>query len=135
MTILQTWLRELQLARKGGVRLQPAATRGRPWNARIVLAGDWSGASMRGCLRLTPDAAGAVLANFNVSPPELEGDFTAFVLSLDGGNGSNSTGRLPADQDADGVEEFAFDILLTPQNGTEDLLFGGILPVIGRITL
>lgn len=131
----ESWLQRLKAAGKGGIRLDAnPATRGRAWSMPVVLPADFTGATMRGQIRLEPDAAGAALAEFAVSGPVVADGTSTFTLSLDAGTGANSTGILPADADADGAEDFPFDILLPPDGGTEELLVGGILPVVGRIT-
>lgn len=126
-----TWLRALAAAGKGGIRLE-GASRGRAFTLLVHLAGSWTGATMRGDVRIRPDAA-AALSVFTVTGPVVANGYSTFTCTLAAGTGANSTGVLPADTDLDGVEEFPFDLLLTPSGGTEELLLGGVLPVTGRI--
>lgn len=134
--MFETWLAELARAQKGGVRL-PAARRGSAWSQTIVIAGDRSTATFRGAVKAQPDAADPPLAAFTVSTPAYDAgtDKTTVAISLVAGTGAGSTGILPADGDGDGVEDFPFDVLMTPSGGTEELLLGGVLPVAGRITV
>lgn len=126
------WLRELKRARKGGVRLH--ASRGRKHELVINLPGDWTGATLRGEVRASPDA-GSVLATYSVTGPVVGSGRSVFTCSLAAGTGSDSTGVLPPDSDMDGVAEFPVDLLLTPLGGTEELLLGFELSLIGRITV
>lgn len=131
MATFEPWLAQLAAAGKGPVTLY--ATRGRAWRTTITLAGNWTGATMRGQIRLEPDAA-ASLASFTITGPVVVGDSTQFTLSLAAGAGANSTGVLPADSAGENFIELPFDLLLTPSGGVEDLLFGGNFILIGRIT-
>ena len=132
-TTFDPWLRALRDAEKGPVVLTQA-TRGKAWEHAVAMAGDWSGSTMRGEVRSYPDAEGDPLATFVVSGPVIADGYSTFTLSLAAGNGENSTGNLPADSDADGIERFPFDLLITPSGEEEELLFGGFLPIRGRIT-
>ena len=127
------WVRQLAAARKGPVTF-PAASRGRAYATAITLNGDWTGATLRAEARLYPDAGGAPIVTFGVTGPVVASGASTFTLTLAAGSGANSTGAFPADADLDGVEQFAVDVLLTPDGGTEDLLFGGVLPLLGRVT-
>lgn len=128
MTTFDEWLRGLGAAQKGPVTL-PAASRGRVWNTSIALPGDWTGATLRGEIRLDPDASPALVA-FTVSGPSVGGGESLFSLSLT----DAQTSSLPSDSDGDGIEYFPFDLLLTPSGGDEELLFGGTFTLLGRIT-
>jgi hypothetical protein len=127
-----TWLKRLGQMKKGPF-LPNGASRGRPWSADLVIPGDWSTATFRGEIRSQPDA-GSVLASFAFTTPVFSGGQTTLTMSLASGTGANSTGSLPSDNDFDGVEYFPFDVLAN-FGGTEDLFFGGLLPVAGRITV
>ncbi|TYC93055.1 hypothetical protein [Novosphingobium sp. BW1] len=100
----------------------------------VSLPGDWTGATMRAEARLYPDAAGDPIATFAVVGPILDGDLSTWTLSLAAGSGADSTGAFPSDADLDGVERFAVDVLLTPSGGSEEILFGGVLPLLGSVT-
>jgi hypothetical protein len=131
-----TWLSELDRAGKGGVSLRPAI-RERSWVLRVSFSGDNSAATFRGEVRISPDTTGDPLAAFSFSTPEYDSelDKTSVSVSLAAGTGANSTGSLPSDDDANGVEEFPFDILMTPSGGAEEVLIAGVLPVLGRVTV
>jgi hypothetical protein len=129
-----TWLRELASAMKGGIRL-PAASRGRLYELAINLPGDFTGATMRAEVHSAPDAA-PVLATFAVTGPVVAAGVSTFTFTLAAGTGANSTGVLPGDDDIDGVEEFPVDFLLNPAGADpEELLFGAVLPLTGRVTV
>ncbi|WP_288413869.1 hypothetical protein [uncultured Novosphingobium sp.] len=132
-TQFDEWLRQLAAAEKGPVPFKNM-TRGRLWRQDIYLPGDWSGATMRAQIRLYPDAPGDPLVTCNVFGPDLVGDTTKFQLQLGAGSAGNATGALPADGSGEGVAQFAIDVLLTPAGGVEDLLFGGVVTVLGRVT-
>lgn len=129
------WLREMQRAKKGGIRLK-RVFRGLAFSHTISIPGDFSAATFRGQVRLSPDTTGTPLAEFTFSTPTYDVDTgrTLVTYSLAAGDGANSTGALPADGDGDGIEEFPFDILATPSGESEDMLFAGIMPVIGIVT-
>lgn len=133
MSSFDDWLAELKAAGKGPVTLR-TCTRGREFEYSFALAGDWTGATLRGQVRLEPDAAGDPLVTFTCSTPAVASGYSIFTISLASGVGANSTGILPASPLGDGAAEFAFDLLITPAGGDETILFGGVLPVIGRIT-
>lgn len=126
-TTFDEWLRQLGTAGKGPVTL-PAAVRGEPWSRPIELEGDWTGSALAGSIRVAPDSA-TVLASFTVTGPVVAAGFTTFTLSLSGAQ----TGGLPDDSDGDGVEPFPFMLRFTPSGEPEELLFGGILPVLGAV--
>lgn len=134
--MFETWLHELTLARKGGVRLS-GIRRGSAWSQSIVISGDYSGATFRGSVKVAVDADDPALASMTFGTPTYSAETgkTTVTMSLAAGTGANSTGSLPSDSDGDGVEDFPFDVLMTPSGGTEELLFGGVLAVIGRVTV
>lgn len=134
-TQFDEWLRQLAAAQKGGVTF-PAATRGRQWLQNIILPGDWTGYDMKAQVRLYPDAPGDPLATCAVNGPYLVDGDTTFQLRLDAASAPNSTGSLPADSELEGIVQFAIDILLTPKTGggAPELLMGGVLPLLGRVT-
>jgi hypothetical protein len=134
-TQFDDWLRALAAAQKGPATF-PAASRGRAYSTTISLQGNWTGAAMRAQVRLYPDAPGTPVATFAASGPVLTSDtsgqpLSTFTLSLN----AAATAALPADSDIDGIEQFAVDVLLAPSGGAEDLLFGGVLPLLGRVTV
>ena len=133
-TPFDEWLRQLAASGKGGFTL-PAATRGRKYSFGFQATADFTGATLRGEVRLAPDAGGAALATFTCSGPTVALGVTTFTIVLLAGTGANSTGILPADGDGDGLVELAVDVLLTPSGGVEELLFVAKLPVLGRVTL
>jgi hypothetical protein len=132
ITQFDEWLRQLAAAQKGPVTF-PGASRGRKYVTTVSLPGDWTGATMRAQARLRPDAAGDPIATFAVTGPVVAAGVSTFTLTLTAGAAAGSTGAFPADSDLDGVEQFAVDVLLT-SGGVEELLFGGVLPLLGRIT-
>lgn len=131
-TTFDDWLRHLGVARKGPLRL-PAATRGLAWSEPIRLSGDWTGATLAGAIRMAPDASGAALASFTITGPVVAGGYSTFTASLAAGTGANSTGILPGDDDLDGAVELPFSFLITPSGGAQQLLVGGVFPLLGKV--
>ena len=127
-TTFDAWLAELAKAQKGPVTLQ--IDRGIPFVYSLALDGDWTGSALIGSIRLAPDTVDPVLVSFTVSGPTVVDDVTSFTLSLT----KTQTAALPADNDADGVSQFAYDLLFTPDGGTEQRLFGGVAVVKGKVT-
>lgn len=122
------WLAALGAAGKGPFTL--FASRGRVWSFALRLAGDWTGATLRGQVRSAPDAGGSAPATFTVSSVSVSGGYSSFILSLT----ATQTGALPAPAAGDGKVDLIYDLLLTPSGGDEELLFGGIFTVYGRAT-
>jgi hypothetical protein len=131
-TTFDDWLRQLAIARKGPLRL-PAATRGLAYSEPVRVAGDWTGATLAGAIRSGPDAAGAPLATFTIAGPVVADGFSTWTLALAAGSGANSTGGLPVDGDLDGVVELPFSLLITPLGLDQQLLVGGVFPVLGKV--
>lgn len=126
------WLREHARSGKGGITLAEAS-RGRKYTLNINFDDDRTGATIAGRVRSSPDAV-STLATFSVSSAYDSGaDVTTFTCTLAAGSGANSTGVLPADSDADGLEYFPVEFEMTPEVGDMELLFGALLPVSGRI--
>lgn len=137
-TPFDDWLQALAAAGKGGSALTaqdiPSATRGLPWSMPIVLQGNWTGATITAAIRAAPDA-GSALATLTVTSASYNSStgYTTWTASLASGSGANSTGSLPADTDGNGVEMFPISFLMTPSGGTEFLLFGGALTLLGKV--
>lgn len=127
------WLRELAAGGKtelpGKIAL---ATRGMYWSDIVEIEGEWTGSTLEGTVRSSPDAPTA-LVTFAVEGPTIADGYTVFVISLAAGTGANSTGILPADSDENGEESFPFMLRFTPLGGEEELLVGGLLPVVGFV--
>lgn len=131
-TPFDNWLSELRRAGKGG-RILPAHTRGRTFRQLFRLPGDFSAAEFRSEIRAAPDATAALVA-FTFSAPAYDAATgkTTVVMSLSAANSLPPV--LPAPTDPDATAWYPFDILVTPSGGTADLLLGGVLPIIGRVT-
>lgn len=121
------WLLRLRAAGKGGVSL-PSAFRGAVYSTPLTMAGDWTGATLRGEVSASPDADTPLIA-FTVSGPVLDEGYTIWTLVLT----ETQTRDLPADTDLTGAEDFPFMLWLTPDGEAEDLFFGGLLPLIGSV--
>lgn len=134
-TTFDAWLAACAAAGKGGARLIFTAIRGQQYQAVVDLSGDWTGATMAAYVRQRPDADGDPLVDFAVTGPlvtEIDGaPWSAFTLTLVAGSGADSTGALPADDDADGIVELPLFINLTASGGSAELLAGGIMRVLG----
>lgn len=128
MASFSDWLGWLKSARKGPVTLY--ASRGRDYVGVITLDADYTDSTMRGEVRLGPDANGAPLEEFAVGAPVIGTGTTTFTIALS----AAQVADLPPANAGDGLAEFTYDLLLTPDGGVEELLFGGTLSVGGRIT-
>jgi hypothetical protein len=134
-TTFEDWLRQLAAAGKGPAPIDDMV-RGKPWQAGINLPGDWTGATLTGQIRVSPDASGAVLASFTVGALTYDptggtsgiGE-TRWSISLTG----TQTAALPTDTDGNGVETFAYMMFLTPSGGTQELLWGGAVNLMGLV--
>ncbi len=133
MSQFDDWLRALAADGKGPWTLH--ATRGRLFSYKIAMEGDYTGSTMRGQVRMTPDAAGEPLAQMDIGGPDLLDGYTYFTPTVYAGYAFNSTGALPAPPVGEGSVDFVYDILFTPPGGEEGLLFGGLFTVAGRVTL
>lgn len=128
MTQWSDWLGQLAAAGKGPVPISDVV-RGRAWQWGVNLDADFTGASLAGDVRAAPDATGDPLATFTVTGPVVEGGVTRFTVSLNAG----ATAALPADGDGNGVEAWPYMLFLTPSGGTEELLIGGLLTMMGNV--
>jgi hypothetical protein len=137
-TDFDEWLAILAAGKKGGPDLCPgiipAAVRGDPWTCPLELPGDFSGATITGAVRSTPDAA-SVLANMTVSSGTYSSaaNTTLFTATLASGTGSNSTGSLPADTDGNGIVALPAAFTITPSGGSAELLMGFAFIVQGKV--
>lgn len=129
MSAFDDWLQQLAAAGRGPVVFK-TCSRGRVFEYLFSLEGDWTGATIASEVRLYPDAGGAALATFNCTGPVVAGGASVFTMALT----AIETAALPAAPTGEGFIELAVDVLITPSGGDEQLLFGGTLPVIGRIT-
>lgn len=137
-TEFDAWLRQLTVA---GMRIPDGRltiNRGLPFYWGFTMGGDWTGAVLVSSLRLTPDAADPVVADFTcetlaydpTSTDESATGVTPFTITLSGAQ----TAALTADNDADGVVELAVDFVLTPSGGDPWRLMGGVAVVAGKVT-
>jgi hypothetical protein len=133
MAQFDDWLRDLAAAGKGGITL--TARRGLAFNLLFTLPGDWTGATLEGQVRTAPDAASSLSA-FTCSTGTYDAGLglTPFTATLDAGTGVGSTGVLTAAPTGDPHADFVFDLLLTPSGGDKELLFGGVLRLLGKVT-
>lgn len=120
------WLGTLRAAGKGGQRLpQLTIDRGLDYSKVLAFGADLSADTITATMRASPDAGGAALAEFTVAVGSYSGGVTEVTISLT----DTQTAALPADSDADGVEEFVFDLL---RNGQR--LLAGTIPIAGKVT-
>ena len=135
MTAWDDWLRKLSADGKGGLGLQGkpqmrAIDRGLPYEYVMAVGMDVSADSFEASIRAAPDAAGASLADFDVTVGSFADGVTLITLELT----DTQTAALPSDGDADGLEELVFDILWTPSGGTQQRFMAGIIQVSGKVT-
>lgn len=135
MTAWDDWLRKLSADGKGGLGLQGkpqmrAIDRGLPYVYVLAVGMDVSADTFDASIRAAPDAAGATLADFDVTVGSYADGVTTITLELT----EEQTAALPSDGDADGLEELVFDILWTPSGGTQQRFMGGVIQVSGKVT-
>lgn len=132
-TDFDDWLALLAAHGKGGSAVPvsdiPLAVRGAAWAMPLVLAGNWSSATLTGAIRIAPDAA-AVLASFTISGGTYDSGTgkTTWTASLASGTGANSTGVLPADGDGDGAVYLPAAFTLN-----SELLMGFAFALAGKV--
>lgn len=127
MSAFPEWLAQLRAARAGPVTL--TASRGRLFRQVITIRSLYPGSTLRGEVRVRPDAAGSPIAEFTVDGPTIGDGTTTFVISL----GPTALDEVAAAPGQDFVE-LAYDLLLTPDADGARLLFGGSFNLFGRIT-
>lgn len=124
------WLRQNAEAGRGGVTLAKSIVRDLPYELVLAISSDVSADAFSASLRLSPDADGATLADFTVVVGSYASGATNVTLSLT----KTQVNALPADADADGLEELLFDVLHTPSGGTQYRMLAGAIPVSGKVT-
>lgn len=126
MTAFDDWLGAMRL-----LATTPTLTamRGSAFAELIEIDGDWTGSTLQGAIRLTPDAPDPTLADFVITGPTVTDGVSAWSVSL----ASATTTALPADSDLDGKAEFPCAFHLTPSGGTNEPLFGGTFLLIGKV--
>lgn len=98
--------------------------RGQSLSHTVRYTGDWSASSLTGSVKAAPDAA-TELAVFAVSSPVFADGVTSWFISLS----ASQTAALPADGDANGIEDFVYDVLIDGRR-----LFGGLFRISGFVT-
>jgi len=126
------WLELLATAKKGPLQM-PVAVRGQEYSHHIRVEGDFTGDTLTGQVRASPDAD-SPLVSFSIGTPDFDAGFTTWTVSLAQGSGANSTGVLPVDGTGTGVQYFPYDFLLQISGSNPERLIGGLLPVSGHIT-
>jgi hypothetical protein len=129
------WLRKLAADGKGGLGLKGrpqmrAIDRGLAYEYVIAVGADVSADTFTASLRASPDGDGATLADFTITVGSYADGVTPITLELT----DDETAALPIDANADGLETMVFDILWTPNGGTEQRFMGGIIQVSGKVT-
>src|SRR3546814_11438315 len=107
-----------------------AIDRGLPYVYVMAIGMDVSADSFEASIRAAPDAAGAALADFDVTVGAFADGVTTITLELS----DTQTAALPSDGDADGLEEMVFDMLWSPSGGTQQRFLAGAIPVSGKVT-
>lgn len=128
MSQFDKWLRALAVSGKGPATLY--CDRGVPFKKLITVQADFTGATVRGEVRASPDAAGSPLATFTVSPLTVAAGVTTFEISLT----EVAVNALPNTSDGSGVTELVFDLLVTLSGGSEQRFFGGVFNIAGQVT-
>src|SRR3546814_11215484 len=92
-----------------------AIDRGLPYVYVMAIGMDVSADSFEASIRAAPDAAGAALADFDVTVGAFADGVTTITLELS----DTQTAALPSAGDADGLEEMVFDMLWTDRKRAE----------------
>lgn len=129
MTPFDKWLAALAAAGKGPVTLY--CDRGVDFEKQIAIQSDLTGATLRGEVRVNPDATGSALATFDVSAVSVVAGVSTFTLGLT----QTEVNALPASATGEGVVHLPFDLLITLSGGAEQRLFGGTFEVSGQVTV
>lgn len=127
-TTFEPWLDHMDRAGKGGRALVQRGERGRTVRIVVNLDGDWTGATLRGEVRISPDAIGDPIAPIIFSPPVVVGGVSTFVGTI------ASATVFPAPAPGEEVAAFPFDLLFKPAGEEEALLIGSALEIAGRVT-
>ena len=127
MTAFDKWLKTLAASGKGSPTLY--CDRGVPFTKHIALQADYTGATVRGEVRLRPDSPSA-LGTFTVSALSVVSGVSSFSISLS----EAVVNELPEDPTGEGLVDLVSDLLITPSGGSEQRLFGGCFTVIGQVT-
>jgi hypothetical protein len=122
------WLSALRAAQKGPVTLY--AHRGLVFGTNVILPGDLTGATLRGQVRIGPEAPGDPLATFNATGPAVGGGQSIFNVAL----ADHEVEGLPAPTPGENTITFAYDLLIARPSYNEEVLFGGPFIVIGVVT-
>ncbi|MAQ30909.1 MAG: hypothetical protein CL950_13275 [Erythrobacter sp.] len=120
------WLRALASAGKGGVTL-PQIDRGLSYPLTLKIPLDVTGDSFTAALRPAPDAGS--LAEFTVSVGSWDGTYTPVTFTLS----KSQVDALPADGDANGLEEMVMDVLRTPEGDAQYRFLGGNVFISGKV--
>ena len=105
--------------------------RGVDFEKQIAIQSDLTGATLRGEVRVNPDATGSALATFDVSAVSVVAGVSTFTLGLT----QTEVNALPASATGEGVVHLPFDLLITLSGGAEQRLFGGTFEVSGQVTV
>lgn len=124
------WLAAEKAAGRGGIAWPEPIVRGLPFEMALNIPFDVSTADFAASLRLSPDAAGAALADFTVDV----GDFADGVTPVTFALTDTQTNGLPADANGDGLVALAMDALYLPAVGNPRRSFALALLVSGRVT-
>lgn len=128
-----TWLRELRAAGKGGERYsQLTIDRGLAYSKTLAFGMDLSADTFTASLKASPDGPALSPAiDFTVTVGSYSGGQTLVTLALS----AATTATIPADADADGIEEFPFDLLRRVGGaGDKKRFIAGLIPVAGKVT-
>src|SRR3546814_20211866 len=105
-----------------------AIDRGLPYVYVMAIGMDVSADSFEASIRAAPDAAGAALADFDVTVGAFADGVTTITLALS----DTQTDALPSDGDAAGLAAMVFDMLWTPTRGSQQRFLAGVIQVSGK---
>lgn len=125
------WRLQLASAAKGGIEFK-TMRRDLPYSLVLTFNADYSADTFDAALRLGPDTA-SELVSFSVSVGSYVDGWTNVTLSLTKSQVA-TVAAAASDGDLDGLAEVVFDLLHTPSGGTQQLMLGGTIPLIGKVT-
>lgn len=129
-TLHKEWLRQLAADGQGGADARlPSITRGDSYRVTFAVPWDATAEAFVATLRLSPDAAGAALANFTVTIGPFADGYTEVAMELS----EAAVDALPGDTDGNGLTELVYSVQRTPVGESESRFFAGNVFVSGKV--
>lgn len=122
------WLTAYAARNRGGWDF-PAIDRGMPYSETFQVQGDVSGDTFLGEIRAAPDAEGAALATFTITPGAYADGVTLVTWTI----AEDDYAGIP-DTEGKGVVDLITSAIHFPLGGTEYVMFGCSLSILGAVT-